>query len=795
MKKLSLTILLLSFSLYILAQDENEKDIYDLSLEELLSMEVYSISKKEEKLQQATSSIYVLTNEDILESGATTLHEVLRNVPGYWATQVEYNTLVNSDIRNSRTLDNLNGTVLYLLDGTPLQDVMSSAFNSRNFDIPLEDIERIEVIRGSGGTIYGANSATGVISIFTKKPEKYEGLSARAEGAAPGYANASLSYGRSLSEKISFSGYGKMRYFTGFESFAGKDIDGNEINGSSRFGNNAEQSTMLSLGLSGTAKLTNKTTLSLNTHFTTLDKTDYSNTFDQNSFDLAAQAISQDLLFENEVNASRFVGNLRIEQSFSGDHNLFARLSSNLENDFVGLGGGFRVNNSIVDFEIQDNITFGGINDLSFGGNYRQVKFDISDINSTETINFIDPQSSEALIGGFLQNRLRLADNKLHLIAGIKTENYSLVNDEFYLSPMVKFSYTPVEQFTVWGGFTQSYTTPGFYNTNADLFLFQTPSENAWNQAATAGVYGAVYQQAIDAGADAATADAQAMAFVSSPEGQAQVAGLSQQLLTDNPNFAVRNGSNTVPTRYQSFELGFRTNFNEKLLFETNLFYNIIEDGTEIQNLNEVADTVASPTQPDRTALYYLYGNYTRGQSYGAETMLRTNIGTNLSLEVSHSWLVSTYEFQENEDFDINDRNLLAQEELDRTPDVPFTPEHVFRARLKYAFADGFKLNASLIHATEYNIASNYRFDDERYQNIASVTLEDSPSTGIENRDNRTIVNLRLEKTLSSDRLRVYVFGNDILNTGNIENTFRARNSTIHQIAGMYGAGLIFSTR
>ena len=782
MKKFSLTLLFFCAVSIAFAQENNESDIYSLSLEELLDMEVYSISKKEEKLQNATSSIYVLTNEDIIESGATTLHEVLRNVPGYWGTQVEYNTLVNTDIRNSRTLDNLNGTILYLLDGTPLQDLMSSSFTTRNFDIPLEDIERIEVIRGSGGTVYGANSATGVVNIFTKDPDNYSGLIVRAEGASPGFANTSVSYGRSITENISLSGYGKLRYFSGFESYAGKNFDGESLGIESRFSEDFERSTMATFGLKGKFRISESSSLSFKGHFNKLDKIEYTNSLEENSFDLISQSIVDDVLYENEVDASRLVGNIRFDHSFSDNHNLFVRISSNYENDFIGLGGGFRVNNGIVDLEIQDNISLGEYNDLSVGANYRLVNFDISDINSTSTINFIDPQTSESLKGGFIQNKTRLFDNKLSLIAGIKTENYSLVNDNYYLSPMFKFSYNPIDQFTLWGGFTQSYTTPGFYNTNADLFLFQAPGESAIE----AVVFQEVYQQAIAGGASEENANALAANFLLTPEGRAQVTAISGQV----PNFAVRNGSSTVPTRYRSFEMGIRTNFKEKYSFESNFFYNLITDGTAVQNINAVADTVASTTQPDREAVYYLYGNYIRGNSYGAETLFRAKVLSGLNIELSHSWLVSTFEFQENDDFDIHDTELI--EDTDRTPDVPFTPEHVFRARLDYSFGQGFSANASVIHATEYNISNSYRFDDERYQNIASSSLEPSPSTLIENPDSRTIINLRLEKSFNNDSFKVYAFGNDIFNKGGIANTFRARNTTVHQIAAMYGAGLIY---
>jgi outer membrane receptor for ferrienterochelin and colicin len=168
-----------------------EEDLFAMDFEDLLGMEVTSVSKKAERLQDVAASIYVVTSDDIAKSGATNLFEVLRTVPGFWGVQDSYNS-VSSSIRNSSILDGTSGTVLYLLDGTPIQDQMNSTFVFSNFDIPLDEIDRIEVIRGSGGTVYGANSATGVVNIFTKDPEKYDGINVKVEGASSNYMSASV---------------------------------------------------------------------------------------------------------------------------------------------------------------------------------------------------------------------------------------------------------------------------------------------------------------------------------------------------------------------------------------------------------------------------------------------------------------------------------------------------------------------------------------------------------------------------------------------------------------------------
>jgi outer membrane cobalamin receptor len=477
------------------AQTLKKEDLMNMSLEELMNMEITSVSKKVERLQDVASSIYVLTADDIMKSGATTVHEALRTVPGYWGAQDEYST-VQPNIRVSRSVNAFDGSVLYLLDGTPIQDLITSNFTFRNFDIPLSEIDRIEIIRGSGGTIYGANSATGVVNIFTKKPGDYSGFRTSIEGGTPGYVAASIRASDVLSDKISISGYVKHRYFSGFDSMAGVDENGNETVASTRFKKDYNKSNMLSFGFKLDFYLSEETKLAFRSHYNTLSKYDYSNYVTDESFDILTSSITSDKLVEKNIHADRLVANIRLDHKFNDDHSLFFRVSSNRENDYNKINGGYELFNSIYDFEAQDNLSIGSSFDLSFGVNYRLVHFNIHDIEYKKGINFVDPKARESLAGAFVQSKMGLLDDKLNITLGIKAENYSLINDKYYLSPMAKFAYIPVKSFTLWGGFTQSYTTPGFNQTNIDLYFFETPPLSAWTTVATQAVYGNTYQQA-----------------------------------------------------------------------------------------------------------------------------------------------------------------------------------------------------------------------------------------------------------------------------------------------------------
>ena len=166
-------------------------------------------------------------------------------------------------------------------------------------------VERIEVIRGSGGTIYGANSATGVVNIFTKTPEEYSGIHVNAEGATPGYVATSLSADGALSDKFSLSGYAKMRYFSGFESMAGVDEAGNPTVENSRFTKDYDQSTMYSMGLGFNYALSTNTKLSFRSHYNTLYTYDYSNYVTNEALNLLTRTITNDVLVENKVNSDR----------------------------------------------------------------------------------------------------------------------------------------------------------------------------------------------------------------------------------------------------------------------------------------------------------------------------------------------------------------------------------------------------------------------------------------------------------------------------------------------------------
>ena len=777
-------------------EEEMDLDFFEMDLEALMQVEVTSVSKKAERLQDVPVSLYVVSSEDIANSGATNLHEVLMLVPGYWGTQSSYSD-VNPSMRFSPGANGAIGSMLYLLDGTPLQELLGAGLSWDNFDLPLEDIDRIEVIKGSGGTIYGANSATGVVNIFTKDPEKYgDQVNVKLDVATPGFVSVGVSGGTKIG-KLGVAGYAKTRQFNGYgymDEFSGDSVTvpqngGGDTTIVNRFDEDFDEIISSSVGLKLSYDISDKTKLSYRNHMNIIKRTEYTSVLTPESFQ------TQDVLYKNKVSSNRLVSHLRLDHSFNDDHSLFFRFSNNRENDFVGLQGGYEVSNSIYDLELQDNITL-GFNSISVGANYRFVNFDIHSYNAPDQIAYIDPQANEFLYGAFVQDKLSFLDGKLNFVLGIKAEQFSLVSDRPYFSPQAKFTFIPVESFTVWGGYSRAYTTPGFNQTNIDLALFKVPAyEFFYSQVAplaipavTQGVYQGAFDQAKDMGADDATAAAQAQAYVDSDAGQQVIATQVDAQVTplSDPydgyfNTGVKNGSDTKPTSFDNYEFGLRTSAIKNVLFEANGFYTIIKDAIGASNgtLETAADMVAIESG---NADYFYYGNYVEGTSYGLESVIKAIPVKGITLEASYSYVNTELQYQENEDFDIS---TLSDEDVDQTPDVPSIPLHIIRAKMSFDLPLDFKLSLNGVFTSIYRSEGQYEYSNQRYESILGG---DAGVTVAENQE-RYIVNFKLNKSFAEGGYNVYVFGNDILNTGRIETTNSLNVATLSQTKAMFGFG------
>ena len=188
------------------AQDDN---YIAFSLEELLDVEVTSVSKKSEKLIDIGAAVYVIRGDEILRSGARSLPEVLSRVPGIEARQIDGNKwAISARGFNDRFANKL----LVLLDGRTLYTPVFSGVFWDLQDLLLEDIDRVEVIRGPGATVWGANAVNGVINIITKNAKDTLGSRASVEFDDQGYRTASLRHGVKIKDGLYLRG--SLKYQT-----------------------------------------------------------------------------------------------------------------------------------------------------------------------------------------------------------------------------------------------------------------------------------------------------------------------------------------------------------------------------------------------------------------------------------------------------------------------------------------------------------------------------------------------------------------------------------------------------
>ena len=143
-----------------------------LSIEDLLKAEVTSVSKKSEQLLNAAAAVYVISQEDIRRSGASSIPEALRMVPGLQVAQVDGNKWA---VTSRGFADRFSNKLLVLMDGRSVYTPLFSGVYWDAQDTLLEDIDRIEVIRGPGATLWGANAVNGVINIITKSARDTQG--------------------------------------------------------------------------------------------------------------------------------------------------------------------------------------------------------------------------------------------------------------------------------------------------------------------------------------------------------------------------------------------------------------------------------------------------------------------------------------------------------------------------------------------------------------------------------------------------------------------------------------------
>ncbi|WP_239700791.1 TonB-dependent siderophore receptor [Massilia sp. 9096] len=205
------------------AQQQQGGDFADLSIEELANIDVTSVSRRPERLQDAPASVFVITADDIRRSGARSLPEALRLAPNLNVARATNNNYAISARGLNGTADSPANKLLVMIDGRSVYSPLFSGVFWDEPDVMLEDVERIEVVSGPGGTLWGVNAVDGVINITTRHARDTEGdlVTLRAEQDG---AQAAFRHGQASADGA-WRIYGKAFGLNHSEQAGGRQVD------------------------------------------------------------------------------------------------------------------------------------------------------------------------------------------------------------------------------------------------------------------------------------------------------------------------------------------------------------------------------------------------------------------------------------------------------------------------------------------------------------------------------------------------------------------------------------------
>jgi iron complex outermembrane recepter protein len=419
----------------------NTGNIADKSLEDLMNMEVTSASKKAESLSGAPAAIFVINSEDIQRGGFTSIPEALRMVPGLYVTHIDADWWSVSARGFS---DYLNNKMLVLVDGRSLYNPEFGGIEWDQQEIPMEQIERIEVIRGPGGTLWGANAVNGVINIITKSSDRTQGVSVATSSSPEEGYTATVGYGGRLGQDVSYRVYGKSEYW----------LPGALPSGADAF----DTWNMSQGGMRIDWKVSAKDSL-------TLDGRGYDGRVHDSMPFFSAPGVPQTLLLE------RFAA--RGGHILSRWHHTLSDRSSTdvlAYCDWAERTGPIHEARNSCDLEFQHDYQLSRRHSLIWGGS-------VFTTGSHKPPNFqtrmFPTDRRDTTVSGFAQYEFDIVPDHLRVIGGSKFEHNPYT--EFEVQPQIRGVWTPNAVHTLWGAVSRGVRIPSEFERDSLFQLAQLP--------------------------------------------------------------------------------------------------------------------------------------------------------------------------------------------------------------------------------------------------------------------------------------------------------------------------------
>jgi len=423
------------------SQGDESAKLKTMSLEQLGSIQVVTESKEPTEIWNTPSAIYVLTGEDIRRSGATNIPDALRLIPGVDVARVNGDRNWVVVIRGLS--DQYSKYVQVLIDGRSVYTPLFGGVFWTIDNVMMENIDRIEVLRGPGGTIWGSDAVNGVINIITKNAAETQGALASIGGGSTDHNTEDVRYGnkaRGWSYRTDAFGFfrGAEYHQMGQPNYDGSRLGQAELRADWSSGRNqvaAEGDVYLAH--MGDAEMLS--TFSPPASYTSYGATD--------------------------AHGGELLGRWRHQLEKGGDIYLQASWAYDYR-----VGSNFQETRNTVDVDFLERFRPFAHQQLTYGAGMR-----ISPSSTSQTIStlgFSPANKTNALYSGFLQEEVRFVPNKLSVTAGIKLEHNNYTGFEY--QPNGRLLFTPGPHSTVWLGVSRAVRVPDRVDEDLDDYQYFT---------------------------------------------------------------------------------------------------------------------------------------------------------------------------------------------------------------------------------------------------------------------------------------------------------------------------------
>jgi iron complex outermembrane recepter protein len=431
---LAVSLLTSPFSLAQDALTTSTNKLADLSLEELMNVAVTSVSKKETKLNDSPAAISVITQDDILRLGISTIPDALRLVPGLNVAQIDSNHwAISSRGFNGEYANKL----LVMVDG---RSVYTPAFGGVYWnaqDTMLEDLDRIEVIRGPGASLWGANAVNGVINIISKNSKDTQGILASTTFGTDDQPSVSIRYGGQIAPHLTYRAY--VKYFNR-EGF----VD-------SQDNNTPDAWSSVRTGFRTDWEPTSNDLVTL--------QGDYYYVKTQESLDLPSLIPP----FSRTVEPDEFSRGANILGRWRRDFSDASHLSVQAYFDYFREEQGLTIESrKTADIQLEHRFPLLGWNDVLWGLEYR---FSRDEFNATPIVVWTPSSRDINLFTTFIQDEVVLVPDRLRVTLGSKFEHNDFTG--FEIQPSGRLLWTPATNQSIWTSISRAVSTPGRVQTQA----------------------------------------------------------------------------------------------------------------------------------------------------------------------------------------------------------------------------------------------------------------------------------------------------------------------------------------